>query len=80
MSADLWDDAAAFLRDLTDVHHDASEVDRVCREWLAETGSNTFGPLCAAALRTVFAECLTETPTETLPPGSVTFIHPRSST
>jgi hypothetical protein len=72
--AEVSDLAGDLIRELASLHGDRSAIDETCERWLRVVGPRRFGPVCAVALRVVFADCLTEAATRSdVPPGSVEF-------
>jgi hypothetical protein len=66
--------AGDFIRELGPLHADPSAVDAVCLRWLSVLGAHDYGVVNAAAVRSVFADCLTTSARTDVPPGSVEFI------
>ena len=69
---DLGDD---LIRALAPSHGSGDDLDRVLRSWHHIYGSRALGLICAAALRTVFADCLTPIRPEDAEPGAIGLIH-----
>lgn len=65
--------AVDLLNELTGHIGDADAIDAALLRWVADHGAATFGFICAAAVQTVFTECLTLTPIEDVPAGRLAF-------
>lgn len=59
------------LRALTPLAGQPAEVDRLMRRWLDKYGVAAFGMVALCAVRTVFVDYLTPTPTVDIPPGAL---------
>lgn len=74
---EAYDHADDLLRELAQHYGDPDAIAAVGRRWLHELGARRLGLVSAAALRTVFAECLTEVPRSDAPAGSIEFTRPK---
>jgi hypothetical protein len=71
--------AGDLLRELTPHAGDPEAVDQVMRRWLATEDVRRLSLVSIAAVRLIFADCLTRTPSADVPPGALTYTNPEEN-
>jgi len=68
--------AGDLLRELAPAAGDPEAVRVVLLNWLDRLDARAFATVCMATVFRTFGECLTQTPTDRVPPGSTAYTAP----
>lgn len=69
--------AGDLVRALTPLSGDPAAVKAVLRRWLDVLDAGDLSLVCTAAVQVIFAECLTPTPVDQMPPDRLALVLPQ---